>query len=454
MSREGGPRGDPDLPAIGSTGSSPRPPASCPLRQFKFPPGLRALGDPRLRWIALWLALIPIGLNHLWTTLVVPALTGARFSDFSVYLQGARTLAAGGDPYAAFFSSTVPDYNFNQTYIYPPLIAWLLQPVALLGDGLASWLMQALLQASLVAFGLLFFRAMGRWTRPEVLLAAVLVMAYLPVRRDLFNDQVNLLLLLASAVLLLAWMRGDRWWGGAALGAAVAAKLLQAPLGLLLAWGRRWRMLASALAAGAVLTMVAAPQFLAEYLFQVLPKISHATGFRENSSPSAFIERLLYPQSFFGGSPGGSLVGVLGLVVAAVVILVTWRALGRQPRTDSDGRAVEAAAAVAAVPLLISVNYHQSLEMLPILVLVSVGIRRGDWLLLGAAAAGWMLPGPVHSAFLAAIGARFDLELVLRIWNELQLLGIVLLWLGCLRALRQPQSAEYQLEEAALHEQG
>lgn len=436
-----------------STGSSPRPPASSPPRQANFPPGLRALGNARFRGIALWLALIPIALGHVWTTLLVPALTGASFTDFSVYLQGARTLAAGGDPYAAFFASTVPDYNFNQTYIYPPLVAWLLQPVALVGDGPASWLMQALLQAGLVAFGLVFFRAMGRWTLPEVLLAAVIVMAYLPVRRDLLNDQLTLLLLLASAPLLLAWVRGDRWWGGATLGAAVAAKLLQAPLGLLLVWGRRWRMLAAALATGALLTLVAAPQFLAEYFFQVLPKISHATGFRENSSPSGFIERILYPQSFYGGSPGGSLVGVLGLVVAALVILVTWRALGRQPRSDADGRAVEVAAAVAAVPLLISINYHQSLEILPILVLVSVGTRRRDWLLLGAAAAGWMLPGPVHAALLAAIGARYDNELVLRIWNDLQLLGIVLLWLGCLRALRQPECAEYQFEEAALHEQ-
>jgi len=435
-------------------GSSPRLPASSPHPPLRYPPGLRALADARFRWFALWFALVPIALSHLWTTLLVPALTGARFSDFAVYLQAARTLAAGGDPYAAFFSSTVPDYNFNQTYIYPPLVAWLLQPVALLGDGAAAWLMQGLLQASLVGFGVLVFRALGRRPTQEVLLAAILVVAYLPIRRDLFNDQVNLLLLLASAALLLAWVRGERWWGGAGLGAGVAAKLLQAPLGLLLIWGRRWRMLSAGVAAGAILTVIAAPAYLGEFLFGVLPRISHATGFRENSSPSAFIERLLYPQTFYGGSAGGSVVAVLGLVVAGCVILATWYALGRRPRADLEGRALEVAAAISAVPLVLAVNYHQSLEMLPILVLVSVGLRRGDWALLGAAAAGWLLPGPVHAAFLSAIGAGFQAEAILRPWNELQLLGLVLLWLGCLRALGQTKSAEDQLQQATLHQQG
>ena len=443
-----------------STGSSPRPPASPPPhRTSALPRGLSALGNPRFRWFALWLALIPISLSHAWTTVVAPALTGSRFSDFAVYLAGARTLAAGGDPYAAFFASSVPDYNFNQTYIYPPLIAWLLQPATVLGDDTASWLMQGLLQASLIVFGAVLYRALGRWTLQELLLAAVLVMAYLPVRRDLFNDQLNLLLLMASAFLLLAWVRGDRWWGGAALGAAVAAKLLQAPLGLLLVWGRRWRMLGASIAAGAVLTLVASPQFLPEYLLRVLPRISHATGFRENSSPAALIERIAYPQSFFGGSPGGWLVGSLGLGVAVAVLIVTWWALGRNPRAGVEGRALEVATGVAAVPLLLSVNYHQSLEMLPILVLVSVGVRRSDWILVAAAAAGWLLPGPVHSAFLAAIGAGFGNEPILRTWNELQLLGIVLLWLGCLRALvhvrgGQTEGSEDHLQEAALDQQG
>ena len=443
-----------------STESSPRPPPSPPPRPPSgLPRGLTALGNPRFRWFALWLALLPIALSHVWTTLVAPALTGSRFSDFVVYLAGARTLAAGGDPYAAFFASVVPDYNFNQTYIYPPLIAWLLQPVTLLGDATASWLMQGLLQTSLVVFGVVLYRALGRWTLQELLLAALLVMAYLPVRRDLFNDQLNLLLLMASAFLLLAWVRGDRWWGGAGLGAGVAAKLLQAPLGLLLVWGRRWRMLAAAIGAGGVLTLVAAPQFLPEYLLRVLPRISHATGFRENSSPAALIERIAYPGSFFGGSPGGSVVGILGIVVAVAVLIATWWALGRKPRAGVEGRALEVAAGVAAVPLLLSVNYHQSLEMLPILVLVSIGVRRSDWVLVAAAAAGWLLPGPVHSAFLAAIGAGFSNEPILRTWNELQLLGIVVLWLGCLRALVRPRGGQPEgpvdhFEEAALEQQG
>ena len=41
---------------------------------------------------------------------------------------------------------------------------------------------------------------------------------------------------------------------------------------------------------------------------------------------------------------------------------------------------------------------------------------------------------------LSAISSGFGNDLVLRAWNESQLAGIVVLWLGCLRGLRQSGS--------------
>lgn len=383
-----------------------------------------------------------------WNGLVVPALTNWQFTDFLIYIRTARWLGQGMDPYRAFRSTSFQDSVFAQTYIYQPLLAWLLQPLVPLGEQPASWVFEGLLLVALVGFALAVFRALGVRSRDEVLLAVILVMAYLPVRRDLFVGQVNLLLLMLSGLFLLAWVRGDRWWGGVALGVGSALKVIQAPLGLLLIWGGRWRILAAAVGTGTVLTLAAAPQYLPEYFLRVLPRIGHASGFRENSSPSAFIARLLYPQSFFGGAPpGGNLVLVLGLAVGVAALLATWHALGRRPRQDVPGRALEVAAAVATIPLLQAVNYHQSLEMLPILVLVIIGVRRRDPWMLAAAAAGWLLPGPLHAK---GIGEALPTEFLFRVWNELQLLGIVLLWLGCLRALRQAQSAEHHLQEPAL----
>ena len=117
---------------------------------------------------------------------------------------------------------------------------------------------------------------------------------------------------------------------------------------------------------------------------------------------------------------------------------VSWWRLGRSARTDPGGRAGEAAVAVAASPLLLSIahSFHLALLLLPILVLLHLGLSRGDRAGVAIAVAAWLLVGPVHGAMLSAIGAGFSADLPLRAWNESQLLGIVVLWAGCLRALR------------------
>src|SRR3984893_11369061 len=96
------------------------------------------------------------------------------------------------------------------------------------------------------------------------LLLALVPISFEPVAANFDEGQVNLVLLGLSGVWLLGWVAGDRWWGGAALGLAVAVKLLQGPVGLLLVWGRRWRMLAAAAVAGLALWLLAVPQYLPE----------------------------------------------------------------------------------------------------------------------------------------------------------------------------------------------
>ena len=102
----------------------------------------------------------------------------------------------------------------------------------------------------------------------------------------------------------------------------------------------------------------------------------------------------------------------------------------------------------AASPLVLSIahSFHLVLLLLPILVLLHVGIARSDRVAVAAAVAAWLLLGPVHQAMLAAVGAGFTTDLVLRVWNESQLAGILLLWLGCLYSLRE-RSQEPALEE-------
>src|SRR5258708_35648904 len=99
---------------------------------------------------------------------------------------------------------------------------------------------------------------------------------------------------------VLGWVRGGRWWAGVAFGAGVAVKLLQAPLGLLVLWGRRWRMLAGAAVAGLALWLLAVPQYLPDFLFKVAPVLSAGTGLFENHSPGGTVARLRDPRTFLG----------------------------------------------------------------------------------------------------------------------------------------------------------
>lgn len=394
-----------------------------------------ALADRRFRWLVLALAGIPLLADHLFETIAVPVATGARFNDFEVYLAAARILRLGGDPYAQFFVSKLPDYAFNQAYIYPPLLAWLLVPLSYLPVPAADIVFLLFLQACLVAILLVTVRALGARDRQEVVLGALLLIGFFPVRRDLWNDQVNLVLVLSSAVLLLAYARGDRVYGGIAFGAGVAAKLLQAPLVLPLLWGRRVRILAAAAVTSAVLTAIAVPWFLPEYLFRVLPRLAAGTGFRENPSPAGVLERIFYPGTFYAGGTPGAWIRPVAAAIALLVIFATWRALGR-PRADATGRCLEMAAAVAALPLLTTAFHQLAFLVLPQLVLLRIGLSRGDRRLLAAVAGSWLLLSPVHSAFLTAITNNFREDLVLRVWAETQILGILLLWLGCLAGLK------------------
>lgn len=79
---------------------------------------------------------------------------GGPFEDFQAYLGAARSMAAGGSPYAQFDPSTVVMSGFD----YPPFAAVVVRPLGLLGDRAAMvvWLLATL--ASAVAGAILVAR--------------------------------------------------------------------------------------------------------------------------------------------------------------------------------------------------------------------------------------------------------------------------------------------------------
>jgi hypothetical protein len=399
---------------------------------------LPALANPRFRGLLVVGAGIPILLLYLWSSLIQPILFGGYLGDFQEsYMRAAARLSGGQDPYDLCQTLGCLEPTGPQ-YVTPLPLAWLLQPAVHIDSHVLAFGVVILLNASLVVFLICTLRALHVRDWQLGALLVLVAVAFEPVTGNIVEGQVNLVLLALSGVWLLGW-NANRWWGGTALGAAVALKLIQAPLGLLLLWGRRWAMLSGALVVGLGLWLLAAPQYLLEYLLKVVPAISAGTGFFENHSPGGTIARLLDPTTFLGPTRGAPPAArIITTLIAIAALGVTFWVLGR-PRTEGAGRALEAAAAVAVGPLVASYSWgtHLVLLLLPMLVLTAWAVRRRDWLVLGLVAAGWFLIGPGHKLLQNLMVSGYSNLTVLRLMAEFGVVGIVCVWIAALVALRR-----------------
>ena len=386
----------------------------------------------------LAIAGLPIAALYIWQNVILPIVVSGYLGDFTAsYMRAAARLAAGQDPYDLCQTMGCLEPTGPQ-YVTPPPLAWMLQPAVGLDSHLVVIGAVILLNACLAVFLFFVLRAMRVDDWQLAVLLVLVALAFEPVSGNIEEGQVNLILLALSGVWLLGWI-ADRWWGGVALGLAVALKLIQAPMGLLVLWARRWSMLAAALVAGLGLWLLAAPQYLLEYLFNVVPAISAGTGFFENHSPGGTVARFFDPTTFLGATHGAPLAArIITTGIAIAALGVTFLVL-RRPRTDGQGRALEAAAVVAVGPLVASYSWgtHLVLLLLPMLVLIAWALRRRDWVVLGLVAAGWLLIGPGHNRFQALLISGYPNMVVLRLMAEFGVAGITCVWIASLLALRR-----------------
>ena len=380
---------------------------------------------------------VPIVATYLWQAVIQPIFFGGYLGDFQEsYMRAAIRIAAGQDPYDLCATMGCLEPTGPQ-YVMPPVLAWLLQPLVGVDARLITVGAVLVLNASLVLFIWLALRALKVKDWQLAALLVLVALAFEPVVGNVAEGQVNLLLLGLSGVWFWAWIE-DRWWGGAALGTAVAIKLIQGPIALLVLWGRRWAMFAAAAGAGLVLWLAGAPQYLFEYLLNVLPAVSGGTGFFENHSPGGTITRLFEPDTFFAvpGSPGPA--RVLTVLLAIAILVATLRAL-RSPARSAVGRSLEAAAIVAATPLIASYSWgtHLVLLLLPMFVLMAWAMRRRDWQVLGLVAAAWLLIGPGHKLMQALLVSGYSNVVVLRLMAEFGVVALFALWVASLVAVRR-----------------
>jgi hypothetical protein len=176
----------------------------------------------------------------------------------------------------------------------------------------------------------------------------------------------------------------------------------------------------------------------------VAPVLSAGTGLFENHSPGGTILRLFDPATFLGANRDTPAAARAITIAISLAVLVVTFAVLRRPSSQPPRRTLEAAAIVAAGPLIASYSWgtHLLLLLLPMVVLIDWALRRRDWAVLGLVAAGWLLIGPAHNWFQALLLSGYSNLLVLRVMAEFGVVALLATWVASLLAIRRSASAD------------
>lgn len=356
--------------------------------------------------------------------------------DLEVYREAARSIVYGRPMYAQLTESPqlLP-------FTYPPFAALLALPLAFVPFAVLGWVWTALQLAAtyltvVIAFRRLLVRTGGwRWVAGAVLTVPLLYLH--PVSDGVRFGQVNAFIVLAAladlAVARRRWFRGRL---GTWVGLATAVKLTPGVFFVHFALTRRWRALATAVAAAGGATLVAA---------LVLPGASVAFWGGALSDPAR-----LGPNS---GTSNQSLRGVLlrigpdGAAGTALwllaVLVVGWGGYAVARRAYRAGDPVAEVAAMGLMAVLLSPVawiHHFAWMLVVIAALVGDG-RSPRRLAMGAAMTAWFLArGPWWG--ITWIAQDRPLAIVGRLLQNSDtigaLLALLLLWRALSAAQRQP----------------
>jgi hypothetical protein len=284
--------------------------------------------------------------------------------DLAAYHAAAARLAAGGSPYGEALVSGPIAAQGAGNYLYPPVLAQLLAPLAALPLGPLSigWLVTQL--AAIYAAMLLGLR-LGRGPGPlgfePLLWAGVASLWFLPAFDTLWKGNVSGFLSLQ--VILLA---AGGAVGGAALAAGVLLKMAPITFGpLALVGGRRLLRAASVTGAiGLTASVLLAPAAWAEYL-RVLPNLFSGDATQANNlSPWAMSMTLGTPAQVGGALRSVSIVAAIVCALAAV-------------RVGARAGGLHAGVVLGTVAMLLlpaQLWYHYLIVLLP---LAALAWRRG-----------------------------------------------------------------------------
>src|SRR5258708_7562316 len=334
--------------------------ASTPRLDLSHVYGLRLFHERRMRLTLAGVAAVIAVLHYLREAIGELAIIHHRplEFDFGQFYRAAQDLSAGRNPYDYFVHLHCQSWCLGG-YIYPPLLADLLRPLAGLSlpDAAAAWLLFSHL--TVFASALLLWRLLrGRVTATAMLGMLAAGLFFQPLFENLSYVQIGTLILLiltAAAVLHLRAGVGTGLGSGALVGLATVFKVtpvLVAPALLPVGWaaGRlRGRDLRTALAGWTGLAavcgglvvgvLVAGPRTIA-FFTGGLPHIGGGTTIYENKSLPAMVARAfeltgdVEPGLKF--APNSGLVTLFAFVAVLVPTLIVAGRARSRPGTCAD----------------------------------------------------------------------------------------------------------------------
>nr|MBA3826976.1 DUF2029 domain-containing protein [Ktedonobacterales bacterium] len=282
------------------------------------------------------------------------------------YLDGARSIATGHNPYHRLLLQSIDPRNGTSTlpstgYIYPPLLASVLAvPLRMGVSDAAIAVLWSLLNAALLLWMGWELNLGLRGQRDWLGAVAWANLCLLPaiVTYDLHLGQADVVLAALATGAFGAWARGNRW-GAVVLALAVAIKITLVPLLLLWLWKRDWRATLTACAATGVLVFLpfclTGWQSLVDWLTFITR--SNALGGSAdfvNQAPLGMLLRLFSPNGFI--APVLALPWlVLPLRLASAALAVgVW--LWAVPRAPASSRARALTECLLALPVIVLIS--------------------------------------------------------------------------------------------------
>ena len=335
-------------------------------------PGFRTLASSRFRRV-IGLLLLVAGLVYLAILLAAVTPAGGFEIDFVAgYRRASLDLLEGRSPYLpAQLNGPFPAHGRYGWYLYPPVFAQVLTPLALLpaAVGAILWLLiQALML--FVATWVAASAAGARRSLDRVLWTGVALTFFMPVHEVLWTGNVGGPLALSVGALLLARAgdpgRDSRRALIAGVLAAAAAVIKLAPLAWLPASLRAGGALARGsllgLAALVVPSLVLVPQAWLDYVRVLLNLVTGDARYANNLAPAIVALNLGLPSSFVDAVRLAAIASTIGLLLVSL----------RLSRSAHGWPAAVLCAVLAGLLLPAALWYHYLVLLLPLAAFVWV----------------------------------------------------------------------------------